>query len=66
MSDCCNCEVDTRALATRQRRGLLAVLAINLVTFGMMVASLLSGSSALLSETLSSSLKSAIPPAAQL
>jgi Co/Zn/Cd efflux system component len=53
MSDCCNCEVDTRALATRQRRVLLAVLAINVVTFVMMVAaSYLSGSSALLSGTL--------------
>src|SRR5688500_5063892 len=53
MSDCCNCEVDTRALATRQRRVLLAVLCINVVTFVMMVAaSLLSGSSALLSGTL--------------
>jgi Co/Zn/Cd efflux system component len=53
MSDCCNREVDTRALATRQRRVLLAVLAINVVTFGMMVAaSFLSGSSALLSGTL--------------
>ena len=50
MSDCCNCEVDTRALAARQRRVLLAVLAINIVTFVMMVAaSYLSGSSALLS-----------------
>ena len=53
MSDCCNCEVDTRALAARQRRVLLAVLAINVVTFVMMVAaSFLSGSSALLSGTL--------------
>lgn len=53
MSDCCNCEVDTRALASRQRRFLIAVLAINVVTFVMMVvASLLSGSSALLSGTL--------------
>jgi Co/Zn/Cd efflux system component len=53
MSDCCNCEVDTRALAARQRRVLLAVLAINVVTFVMMVAaSYLSGSSALLSGTL--------------
>jgi Co/Zn/Cd efflux system component len=53
MSDCCNCEVDTRALATRQRRVLVAVLAINVVTFVMMVAaSLMSGSSALLSGTL--------------
>src|SRR5687768_769295 len=53
MSDCCNCEVDTRALAARQRRMLLVVLAINAVTFVMMVgASWLSGSSALLSGTL--------------
>jgi Co/Zn/Cd efflux system component len=53
MSDCCNCEVDTRSLAARQRRVLLAVLAINIVTFVMMVpASYLSGSSALLSGTL--------------
>ena len=53
MSDCCNCEVDTRALATRQRRVLITVLAINVVTFVMMVgASWLSGSSALLSGTL--------------
>lgn len=53
MSDCCNCEVDTRALAARQRRVLLAVLIINIVTFVMMVtASYLSGSSALLSGTL--------------
>ena len=53
MSDCCNCEVDTRALAVRQRRVLLVVLAINVVTFVMMVAaSYLSGSSALLSGTL--------------
>ena len=53
MSDCCSCEVDTRALAARQRRVLLIVLAINVVTFVMMVAaSILSGSSALLSGTL--------------
>ena len=53
MSDCCNCEVDTRALAARQRRVLIAVLAINVATFVMMlVASWLSGSSALLSGTL--------------
>jgi Co/Zn/Cd efflux system component len=53
MSDCCNCEVDTRALAARQRRVLAIVLAINVVTFVMMVAaSRLSGSSALLSGTL--------------
>jgi Co/Zn/Cd efflux system component len=42
-----------RVLQTRQRRVLLAVLAINVVTFVMMVlGSLLSGSSALLSGTL--------------
>jgi len=53
MRDCCSYEVDTRALAARQRRVLLAVLAINVVTFVMMVvASFLSGSSALLSGTL--------------
>jgi Co/Zn/Cd efflux system component len=53
MSDCCNCEVDTRALAARQRRVLLVVLGINVVTFVMMVAaSWFSGSSALLSGTL--------------
>jgi Co/Zn/Cd efflux system component len=53
MSDCCNCEVDTRALAARQRRMLLIVFAINAVTFVMMVgASWVSGSSALLSGTL--------------
>jgi Co/Zn/Cd efflux system component len=54
MSGCCDgCEVDTRALATRQRRTLLIVLSINALTFLMMVgASLVSGSSALLSGTL--------------
>ena len=53
MSDCCNCDVDTQVLAARQRRVLLAVLSINVVTFGMMVAaSFSSGSSALLSGTL--------------
>jgi Co/Zn/Cd efflux system component len=53
MTDCCSCVVDTRALAARQRRVLLAVLAINAVTFVLMVAaSFLSGSSALLSGTL--------------
>lgn len=53
MSDCCNCEVDTRALQTQQRRVLLAVLAINAATFVMMVAaSMLSGSASLLSGTL--------------
>jgi len=53
VSECCGCEVDTRALAKRQRRVLLVVLAINAVTFLTMVAaSFLSGSSALLSGTL--------------
>ena len=53
MSDCCGCEVDTRALASRQRRVLLIVLGINVATFVLMVgASILSGSSALLSGTL--------------
>jgi Co/Zn/Cd efflux system component len=53
MSDCCSCDVDTRALAIRQRRVLLIVLGINVATFVMMVAaSVLSGSSALLSGTL--------------
>ena len=53
MGDCCDCNVDTRALATRQRRVLLIVLAINAATFVMMVvASALSASSALLSGTL--------------
>lgn len=53
VSDGCNCEVDTRALAARQRRILLIVLAINVATFLMMVAAaFLSGSSALLSGTL--------------
>jgi Co/Zn/Cd efflux system component len=53
VSDCCNCEVDTKALAARQRRVLLYVLGINAATFVMMVAaSWLSGSSALLSGTL--------------
>jgi Co/Zn/Cd efflux system component len=53
MSDCCGCEVDTRAFATRQRRILLVVLAVNAVTFVMMVgASAFSGSSSLLSGAL--------------
>ena len=54
MSDCC-CEpmIDTRALLVRQRRVLVIVLTINVVTFFMMVAgSMLSGSSSLLSGTL--------------
>lgn len=53
MSDCCGCAVDTQALAARQRRILLVVLAINCASFALMVfASWLSGSSALLSGTL--------------
>ena len=54
MGDCCSpVEFKVPAPATRQRRVLIAVLAINVVTFLMMVAgSLLSGSSSLLSGTL--------------
>lgn len=54
MSDCCGCDkVDTRALAVKERRVLITVLAINVATFLMMVvASVLSGSSSLLSGTL--------------
>jgi Co/Zn/Cd efflux system component len=53
VSDCCDCDVDARELHTRQRRVLLAVLAINVVTFSMMVvAAIFSRSSALLSGTL--------------
>lgn len=53
MSDCCSCDIDTRALQAQQRRVLLIVLGINAATFIMMVvASLLSGSTALLSGTL--------------
>ncbi|HKL62977.1 MAG TPA: cation transporter [Woeseiaceae bacterium] len=54
MSDCgCGNTIETATLERRQRRVLAAVLAINLATFAMMLAaSLLSGSSALLSGTL--------------
>jgi Co/Zn/Cd efflux system component len=54
MSECCGCDkLETRALAIKERRVLIAVLAINVGTFLMMVVgSLLSGSSALLSGTL--------------
>jgi Co/Zn/Cd efflux system component len=53
VSDCCDCDIDARELQTRQRRALLAVLSINVVTFAMMVAAaIFSGSSALLSGTL--------------
>ena len=53
MSDC-QCEkLETRGLAVKERRILIAVLAINVATFLMMVAaSALSGSSSLLSGTL--------------
>lgn len=54
MSDCgCGNTIETAALERRQRRVLAAVLAINVATFVMMVgASVVSGSSALLSGTL--------------
>jgi len=54
MSDsCCQGELNVRALQARQRRVLIWVLAINVLTFLMMVAgSVLSGSSSLLSGTL--------------
>lgn len=52
-SECCSNDIDTRALQAQQRRVLLIVLGINAATFVMMVvASLLSGSMALLSGTL--------------
>jgi len=51
MSDsCCNAPLDVTVLEARQRRILVAVLAINVVSFLVMAAgSMLSGSSALLS-----------------
>ena len=54
MSDgCCQTQFDAAALAIRQRRVLIWVLLINVLTFMMMVAgSVLSGSSSLLSGTL--------------
>jgi Co/Zn/Cd efflux system component len=53
LSDACCEPIDTRALHREQRRVLTIVLGINVVTFLMMVAaSILSGSSALLSGTL--------------
>jgi Co/Zn/Cd efflux system component len=54
MSDCCGCDQPaTRTLAIKERRVLIAVLAINVGTFLMMVVgSVLSGSSSLLSGTL--------------
>ena len=53
MADCCDGEVDTRALAKRERRVLLIVTAINAASFMMMVAAAsFSGSSVLLSGAL--------------
>lgn len=50
MSDCCGCSPDVERLQARQRRVLGIVLAINVITFVMMLAaSLYSRSSALLS-----------------
>ena len=51
MSDsCCNGTIDIRALEARQRRVLMIVLAINIVTFVMMLsAAIYGGSSSLLS-----------------
>ena len=51
--DCCTNVIDVANLANRQRRVLAWVFGINLATFvGMVAASVLSGSSALLSGTL--------------
>jgi Co/Zn/Cd efflux system component len=54
MSDSCGCDnLETHTLAVKERRVLIAVLAINVGTFLMMVAgSVQSGSSSLLSGTL--------------
>ena len=54
MSDCCGCDkIEARSLAKKERRVLVAVLAINVGTFVMMIAgSVISGSSSLLSGTL--------------
>lgn len=54
MSDCCGCDkIEAGKLAAKERRVLVTVLAINVVTFLMMVAGfMLSGSSSLLSGTL--------------
>ena len=50
MSDCCGCEVDTKALQAEQRRVLKIVLGINIATFIMVVAAAIySDSSSLLS-----------------
>lgn len=51
--DCCQRHVDVAALKTRQRRVLVWVLVINVITFLMMTSgAVLSGSSSLLSGTL--------------
>ena len=53
MADCCESELEVAGLEASQRRVLIIVLAINLLTFvGMVFASWLSQSSALLSWTL--------------
>ena len=53
MADCCESELEVAGLEASQRRVLIIVLAINLLTFvGMVFASWLSQSSALLSGTL--------------
>ena len=53
MADCCEGTIDMSAIEAGQRKVLLIVLGINAVTFiGMVYASWLSGSSALLSGTL--------------
>ena len=51
--DCCQSIIDVSALQARQRRVLMVVLTVNVVTFIMMVAAaILSGSSSLLSGAL--------------
>ena len=53
MADCCGSDLETQNLNQAQRRVLTIVMLINLVTFvGMVAASWLSHSSALLSGTL--------------
>ena len=53
MADCCRKTIDVANLASRERKVLAWVFAINLATFvGMVTASVLSGSSALLSGAL--------------
>lgn len=53
MTDCCGCNVEIEKLAMNQKRVLFQVMIINFVTFfGMVVASWMSNSSALLSGTL--------------